>query len=107
MEMDYKMVGKRIKELRISKGLSQVNLSVALGCDPCYVSKLETGNKNASISRLIAVADALEVSVDELLGRSTHEDSEVKNLFSDCTPNERRLMIGALTGLKAAMREIK
>ena len=42
MEMDLSMVGKRIKEIRISQGLSQVSLASALKCDPCYVSKLET-----------------------------------------------------------------
>lgn len=107
MEMDLSMVGKRIKEIRISQGLSQVSLASALKCDPCYVSKLEGGSKNTSITRLVAVADALNVSVDELLGRGTQVDDEVNTLFADCTLKERRLMIGALRGLKAAMRENK
>ena len=109
MEINFVLIGKRIKEIRKMKGLSQVVLAGMLDCDPCYVSKLETGSKNASIARLIAIADCLDVSVDQLLGRTVPENShdELDALLGDCTPQERRLMIGALRGLKQVLREGK
>lgn len=107
MEMDFVMIGKRIKQIRISKGISQVCLANRLECDPCYVSKLESGSKKTSISRIVAVADILDVSVDQLLGRKTLSDAEddVARILGDCTPYERHLMLGAIAGLKQALRD--
>ena len=107
MEMDFVLIGKRIKQIRISKGITQVSLANMLDCDPCYVSKLESGSKKTSISRIVAVADALEVSVDQLLGRisSRNDKDDIINLVSDCTPYERRLILGTIAGLKQVIRE--
>jgi len=107
MEMDFVMIGRRIKEIRMSKGISQVDLANKLDCDPCYISKMEKGSKKASIGRIVAVADVLDVSVDQLLGRkvSSNDNDEFAGIVSDCTPYERHLMLGTLTGLKKALRK--
>lgn len=107
MEVDFILVGKRIKEIRSAKGFSQVELANILNCDPCYVSKLESGNKKMSVSRIVAVADALCVSVDEILGRERPDQTqdELSIILSDCTPAERQLIIGAIRGIKQALRE--
>ena len=106
MEIDFALIGRRIKQIRISKGISQVCLANMLDCDPCYVSKLESGSKKTSISRLIAIADVLEVSVDLLLGREIFlgNGDDIVKLLSDCTPYERHLILGTITGLKQALR---
>ena len=107
MEIDFFLVGKRIKEIRIEKGISQVKMADALGCDPCYVSKMERGAKRISISRIVAVAEALNVSVDTLLGRDgqTKEKEAFGDIFKESTPYERRLILGTIRGLIRALRE--
>ena len=107
MEIDFILVGKRIKEIRIEKGISQVTMADALGCDPCYVSKMECGAKRISISRIVAVAEALNVSVDTLLGRDgqTTEKEAFGDIFRESTPYERRLILGTIRGLMQVLRE--
>lgn len=107
MEIDFILVGKRIKEIRLEKGLSQVRMADALGCDPCYVSKMERGAKRMSISRIVAVAEALNVSVDTLLGRDGQptEKGAFGDIFKESTPYERRLILGTIRGLMQALRE--
>lgn len=58
-----------IKQARIAKGVTQVELADYLGTDRAIISKMENGKHDASGSRLCKVADYLGVSVDYLLKR--------------------------------------
>ena len=59
----------RIKELRLSKGLTIKQLSVASNVAVGYLSDLENGKrKNPSMNTLKLIADALGVTIFDLLG---------------------------------------
>ena len=64
-----KKVGKRIKEVRESKGLSQVELVGKMQgeIDPTNISRIESGRTNPTIYTLYRLAEALEVKVIELI----------------------------------------
>ena len=64
-----KLVGKRIKNLRESKGISQVELVGKMegAIDPTNISRIESGRTNPTIYTLFRIADALEVKLSELL----------------------------------------
>ncbi len=64
-----KKVGKRIQELRISKGYSQVDLvgKVEGNIDTTNISRIESGRTNPTVHTLYRIAQALEVSLDELI----------------------------------------
>lgn len=64
-----KIVGKRIKEVRESKGLSQVELVGKMQgeIDPTNISRIESGRTNPTIYTLYRIAEALEVKVIELI----------------------------------------
>ena len=64
-----KIIGKRIKEMRESKGLSQVDLVGKMSgeIDPTNISRIESGRTNPTIFTLFRIADALEVKPSELL----------------------------------------
>ena len=64
-----KKVGKRIKELRESKGLSQVDLVGKMQgeIDPTNISRIEAGRTNPTVYTLFRIAEALEVNPKELL----------------------------------------
>ncbi|WP_438710740.1 helix-turn-helix domain-containing protein [Aquimarina muelleri] len=63
-----KKVGKRIQELRVSKGYSQVDLvgKIEGKIDTTNISRIESGRTNPTIYTLFRIAEALEVSVSEL-----------------------------------------
>ena len=67
MELDYKAIGKRIKIARIKKNLTQETVADRIGVTPQHVSNIETGNTSVSLTTLVAIANTLTVSVDELL----------------------------------------
>jgi len=62
-----KKLGDNIKKIRTRKGMSQGDICRALDMDRGYMSAIENGKKNITISQLERLAQALEVSVDKLL----------------------------------------
>lgn len=66
--MNIALIGRRIKELRNVKGWSQEDLARNANVPVTTVSKIETGViKNPSIEKMVKIAKALGVTVDELI----------------------------------------
>lgn len=64
--MDIKLlVGKRVRELRNSIGISQEELAVLAGLDRTYITSVECGKRNISIVNIEKLAIALHVSLNE------------------------------------------
>ncbi|WP_206503857.1 helix-turn-helix domain-containing protein [Streptomyces chrestomyceticus] len=59
--------GRRVRERRLSAGLSQEELAEAAGIHRTYVSSLERGQRNVSLDNIIALARALKVAAAQLL----------------------------------------
>lgn len=57
-----------IKVWRQHRGLSQRQLAEAVGARAAYLSQLETGRKRPSLDMTIALAKALSVTIDDLVG---------------------------------------
>ncbi len=63
-----KKIGNKIRELRTSKGITQMDLAFKCNdIDYSQINRIELGKINFSISYLPLIAKALGVSVDELL----------------------------------------
>ena len=56
-----KELGKNIARYRQAKGLSQEKLAEIVDLSREYVTRVENGQKNISLKKLFAIADALEV----------------------------------------------
>lgn len=56
-----------MKKIRLAKGMTQGDICRKLEVDRAYISNVESGNKNPTLSTITKLASALEVSVDELL----------------------------------------
>jgi transcriptional regulator with XRE-family HTH domain len=71
MERDdlLKIIGKRIQEIRISKGYSQVDLAGKINgsIDTTNISRIESGRTNPTIYTLHRIAEALEITLSQLL----------------------------------------
>jgi len=59
--------GKNLRRIRTGRRMSQGDLSRKLGMDRGYISGLENGKRNPTIATVGKLAEALEVSVIELL----------------------------------------
>ena len=59
--------GRRIRELRTERGLSQEELAFQTGFHRTYIGMVERGERNLSLSNVSIFARTFEVSVSELL----------------------------------------
>ncbi len=69
--------GKRIRQLRTERNLSQEELSFLTGFHRTYVGMIERGERNISLANMGVFAKAFEMSVSELLDFGTKHS--VKN----------------------------
>lgn len=60
----------RYTDLRVEKGISQTELAKELDCNKQYISLIEKGDRDLSITMLERYADFFNVSTDYLLGRT-------------------------------------
>lgn len=74
------MLNERIKELRVARGLSQVELAEKIGISKQSVSNWENDNIQPSIEMLIKIARTFSVSTDYLLGEDERTFLEVSHL---------------------------
>lgn len=65
-EIEIKTFGKRLKELRKKKGLTQLDIEVKCGLDRTDVSRIENGLKNIEFFTIVKIADALDIKLSEL-----------------------------------------
>ena len=62
--------GKQLQQLRTSRGLMQEQLAVTAGLSCTFLTRLELGQHDPSLSTLVRLAKVLRVSVTELLEES-------------------------------------
>ncbi|WP_228030348.1 helix-turn-helix domain-containing protein [Gimesia benthica] len=61
--------GPKLRKIRENRGLSQSELAEKAGFQPSAISHFETGRRSPSFDNLRRLADALNVTIDFLLGR--------------------------------------
>ncbi|PWK11265.1 helix-turn-helix domain-containing protein [Tumebacillus permanentifrigoris] len=64
--MNVNILGQRIKELRMKKGMKQQELSEGI-CTPSMISQVESGRARPSHDVLVGIADRLDVSLEFLM----------------------------------------
>lgn len=112
--MDHYVVelGKRIKRQRIALKLTQAQLAEKAGISAQYVSHIEKGDQQMSVTVFSRVCDALEISADKLLYNRSLESQrqlseEVDLLLEECTPSERNGIVHLVQEMKQVFREIR
>jgi len=62
-----KQIGSRIRVLREQRGLTQDELGALANMHRAYIGHIERGEKNITVDSLERIAEALKVSVKDLL----------------------------------------
>lgn len=89
-------IGRRVRRLRAARGLSQTELGAAISVTFQQIQKYEAGTNRIAASTLVRIADALDVSPDELLsGEASLPDgaADVRPSLL-ATPGAEALLIG-------------
>ena len=103
-QQDLKLVGSRIKAVRISRGMSEASVSLPL------ISNIERGKTGMQLETFVKVAEALQVSADYLLRPDVPEvkaiyQGEFAELLEDCSASEMETILKIVREVKASMHK--
>ncbi|MBD5549137.1 MAG: helix-turn-helix transcriptional regulator [Lachnospiraceae bacterium] len=99
--MDYKRLGKRIREERLRLNLTQAQLAESIDISDTYMGAIERGERSLTLDTLVRLVNRLGVTVDYMLSDSVSgNDINIIEQFKqiiDGQPLERKQMaIGIL-----------
>ena len=109
MELDYCAIGIRIRRLRKTHGFTQQKLAELSNQEPSNISHIERGATKLSLPTLVNIANALGVTVDDILCDSVKSarasfEREVLEILSDCSHKELKILTGTMRALKENLR---
>ena len=108
--MKYFDIGQRIRRYRKACGLSQEALAQKVGISVTHMSHIETGNTKLSLPVLVSLAEALEVSTDELLlqGSPTERGGvldELAQLLESCTTQQMKIVVDVVKATIVSLKK--
>ena len=110
MDLNYELIGTRIRQYREEKSLSQEELADNAGISWRHLNYVEHGERKISVDALIALANALDVTANDLLadhltGSATSRKEEVDSLLTNCTPTKKAILMDMLRHMKKLLSE--
>lgn len=110
MNINYKLIGKRIKFYRNQKNMSQMQLAEKVELSVPYISYIETGTKRISLPVLIKIAEALGTTPNNLLTDhitpfAEQLPIELLSIIEDLNSYETQFINDMLKALKLAIRD--
>lgn len=95
--VDFKLIGQRIKEARIKKGWSQEKLAETIKVATAFLSRVERGGTSINLNRLAQISEALDVPIEELITGVVKEDNkyldkEFSDLLKQCSKDKQKLI---------------
>jgi len=112
MELDYKAIGKRIKIARINADMTQEALAGKIDLSPSHMSNIETGTTKVSLTTIVHLANALSVTVDDLLCDNlvrarAQIEKDIQDILDGCDEYEIRVVRQTAQAVVEALRKNK
>lgn len=104
--MNNYSVGKRIRELRIRKRLSQEQIALRAEITTAYLGQIERGEKNPTVKSVEQISNALGISLSELFSNQgapiANVDGTMENIIfemQDLSIKERKEMLDIIRNI--------
>ena len=112
MDIDYYSIGKRIKAARKKQHLTQEKLAEIADISIPYLSNIENANTCVGLNVLLSLANALNVSLDELccdniVSSKNVYNNSISELINGCSNYELKIIENVIRELITSLRECK
>lgn len=110
MELNYALIGLRIKKIRKSQNMTHERLSELSDISPQHLSQIESAKTKLSLPVLVNICNSLNVTADKLLcdvltaDTSAELSADIEETFKDCTADEIALMLSVAENLKHTLK---
>ncbi len=103
-ELNFERIGKKIKEVRLEKKLTQEYIADIVDVNTSHISNIENNRVKVSLSTLVQICNALNITVDYILAEEYKQPSSAieqeilheLNLCSDETKEQILKIVKAL-----------
>ncbi len=97
-ELNFTDISRRLKEIRLSKGLTQEYVANIADVNTSHISNIENNRVKVSLSTLVQMCNALGVTVDYILANdyddtSSALDQEILKELKNCTPAKKEQIL--------------
>lgn len=97
MNINFENIGKKIKYYRNKKRMSQMELAEYADLSVPYISFIETGKKKISLSSLLKISTALNITpnhilTDYIIHSNDTIATEITTLLKGCSSDEQRFL---------------
>ena len=104
--LDRKALGLQVRRYREKRDLTQMQLAERADLTGTYIGYVERGEKTMSMESFVRIANALDVTPNELLADSLSytdhsEEVEVTTLLGSCGDAEKRTLLAMLRAQEA------
>lgn len=100
IDIDYVAIGQQIRKYRKAKNLTLLKLAEIIDVSESFIGQIERGRNKPSLETIINIANALNVSVDDLLysnltAQNTNDYflKKVAEFTKDISPHKKEIIL--------------
>ena len=102
--IDYKLIGNRIKTLRVQRGLTQDQLAEMVDITTIYLSRIENGHAKPTLDIYALICNKLQCDLGYIFCAASTESpnyqcDKVLELFQSCAPDVKPIALNLLEQL--------
>lgn len=105
-KIDYKAMGKRIREKRLQLGLTQENLAEKIEMSTSYIGEIERGTSIGSLAAVVSIARVLGLNLDSLINGINGENAnqELSEILDSLPEEKKDLYIQICEGVAGKLK---
>ena len=96
-ELDFRQIGKNIRSARLRQGLTQEYMASRIGVNVSHISNIENNRVKVSLTALVAICNALNLTVDYILRReyitTDAIDNEILKELASCSLEKKEKIL--------------
>lgn len=103
--VDFRIIGNKIQKYRLANNLTQDELADCINSSQTYLSEVEAGKHRLFFDTVVAIAQALNISVDKLIAdfEDSNNESTLQEILNDIrgmSPKQLELLRDNINTLK-------
>ena len=104
MNLDKELIGRKIRQIRKERGLSQEELSEKIDISPRHMCTIENGNSFPSIETFIKISEILDIDINEFFNLIPQKNdtlrADIYNLIQTSSINELHLIKDIISAIQ-------
>jgi transcriptional regulator with XRE-family HTH domain len=103
MKINYKLIGKQIKEFRLAKNLTQEQLAELCDISNIHISNIERGSGSISLATLEKLARELDFEINVNIYSKENDVAKISAILEGCQTYEYKVLYDVLIATKNSL----